>query len=186
MTREEELHLFSLIKDDDRQALERLFKAYYNTLCNFAVNFVHDFDLAQELVADVFYNLWKERKALNIHSNMKAYLFKCVKNKCFSHPELSLKYWESFEQNDRTHDPILEQTPETLYLYKELDTKYQEAYELLPPQCKLIFKLHKIDGLKYYEISETLSLSVKTIETQMSKALKLIRKSIMGYHSEIK
>lgn len=184
MTREEELHLFSQIKLDDRQALERLFNLYYNTLCNFAFTFVRNFDLAQEVVADVFYIIWRDRKQLVIQSNLKGYLFKSVKNKCLAHPELSLKIWQQFDADNPDHDPENLETPESNMLFIELDTLYQSAYKNLPSQCQLIFKLHKIDGLKYSEISDLLSLSTKTIEAQMSKALRIIRKVINSYQTE--
>lgn len=180
MTRQEEIAIFDRMKAGDKKALEFLFKAHYSTLCNFSLSIVKNKEIAEEAVGDIFFMLWNDRDKLNISQSVKAYLFKAVKNESIKllNKERRLSgNWEELHPNQF----IDKLSPETTLVYKELKSKYQAALEALPKQCKLIFKMHKIDDLKYEEISDILELSVKTVENQMSKALRLIRKSVLSY-----
>ena len=178
MTAEEESILFEKLCEGDKKALERLFKGYYSTLCSFALPIVRQQDLAEELVADVFYVIWRDREHLQVH-NFKAYLYRAVKNKALEVLRKESKHLSV--DVEEAELPISQATPETDLLYHELNSHYQHAYESLPDRCKLIFKLNRIDGLTYHQISEVLDVSVKTVENQMSNALRLIRNDIARY-----
>ena len=182
MTREEELILFDTIKGDDRKALETLFRRYYSPLCNFALHIVKKEEVAEEVVADIFFVLWRDRHRLDISSSLKAYLFKAVRNHALRISKIKEPFFEKIE--DVQGRMKNNHTPEALYLYNELDLAYRSAYERLPARCKLIFKLHKIDGLKYHEVGEVLNISIKTVENQMLKALKIIRAAVSAYDME--
>ncbi len=183
MNREKELVLYQRIKTDDRKALEILFRHYYSSLCNFALQIVKKPEVAEEVVADIFFILWRDRHHLEITHSLKAYLFKAVKNHSLR-TSRTLKD-PFFEQIEELHDQMaLNGNPETDYLYDELQSTYRSAFETLPEKCRLVFKLHKIDGLKYQEVSQLLDISVKTVENQMLKALKIIRGAMRQYQVE--
>ncbi|UII29741.1 RNA polymerase sigma-70 factor [Fulvivirga ulvae] len=179
MTREDELILFKKVRNGDKRALDMLFRSYYNTLCNFSYSIVKNTDLVEELVADIFYILWRDCKHLDIKRNLRAYLFTAVRNKSL---EVIRKEQKSAGLHEELGSMYLStETPETSLLYNELNQHYQKAYEALPEKCRQVFKLHKIDGLSYQEISDILNISIKTVENQMGKALKLIRADIAHY-----
>lgn len=178
MTPEEESALFEKLREGDKKALERLFKYYYSTLCNFALPIVRQPDLAEELVADVFFVIWRDREHLQV-LNLKAYLFRAVRNKALEVLRTESKHLHV--DVEQVELPPSHTTPESDLLYHELNSRYQHAYEALPDKCKLIFKLNRIDGLTYQQISEVLEISVKTVENQMSNALRLIRSDIARY-----
>lgn len=176
-----DLDILDQIKENDQKALESLFKLHYESLCNFAHVILRDHDLAEEAVADVFFTFWEKAKTLTIHKSIKSYLFASVKYKSL---QLLKKSHISFEQIEAENDHHSLESPEETYLFEELKSEYQRAYESLPKQCQLVFKLHKIDGFKYGEISELLDIAQKTVENHMTKALQLIRQHIRKYQLE--
>ncbi len=182
MTRKEELFLFDKMKKNDKKALDMLFRHYYAPLCNFALHIVKKAEIAEEVVADIFFILWRDRHRLGISCSVRAYLFKAVRNHALRTSKVQQPFFQQIEeiQGRITSD----QTPESTYLYNELDKTYQSAFERLPSRCQLVFKLHKIDGLKYHEVSEVLEISIKTVENQMLKALRMIRAAVLEYDVE--
>ena len=182
MDQEKELNLYQQVKANNRKALEVLFAEYYATLCNFAILIVKKHELAEEVVADAFFVLWRDRHQLDIKHSVKAYLFRIVRNNALRVVKDKRETYNVVEPQDTYM--VIHNTPESDYLYDELSSTYQKAYHSLPTKCKQVFKLHKIDGLKYQEISEVMNISIKTVENQMLKALKIIRKAVVNYQIE--
>lgn len=169
-----DLVLFQRIREDDRLALNVLFETYYASLCRFACTFSVTPEQAEEIVADVFFSLWKNRNRLMIHSNGKAYLYKAVKNAAFAvlkqqYPEIKLM---------PEHDQEDLNTPERQYQFHELEQQINQIVASLPNRCRQIFVMNRFDGLKYKEISQVLGLSEKTVEHQMIKALDIVRAAL--------
>ena len=159
-----------------------LFRHYYSPLCTFAQHIVKKAEVAEEVVADIFFILWRDRDRLAISCSVRAYLFKAVRNHALRTSKTEHPF---FQQIEEVQGRITnEQTPESAFLYHELDKAYQSAFERLPSRCQLVFKLHKVDGLKYQEVSEVLEISIKTVENQMLKALKTIRAAVLEYDME--
>lgn len=176
-----DLILFNKIKAGNKDALESLFSKYYSPLCNFVNHLIKNPEAAEEMVSDTFYLLWKDRRKLNILTNVKAYLFTIVRNQAFSYLKNNPFQAEELDKASFIEDI---NHPEAELLYNELKSHYQKAYEALPAQCQLIFKLHKIDGLKYQQVADLLEISIKTVENQMGKALRHIREAIEIYQLE--
>ena len=159
---------------DDQSAYKELFARFSKSLQQFAISFVRSPEVAEEIVSDVFIKVWKKRAGLNRIHNLKLYLFISTKNgalnylrtqkKVFLQPEQYLVQLQSIYFN-----------PEKLMLTAEMMNRVQKAINDLPPRCQLIFKLVKEDGLKYREVAELLQVSLKTVENQMGKALKILR-----------
>jgi RNA polymerase sigma-70 factor (ECF subfamily) len=166
--------LIQHIKQHDQRALESLFEKYFYSLSNFAYSFVKSTELAEEVVSDVFFNIWSKREKLEIKDNLKGYLFLATRNQ-----SLNYRSKENFntEEVDVTKEyiniPEFEAADSDIQ-YKELEIEIQHILEELPPQRRLIFKLNRLDGLKYKEIAETLSISVNTVQKQMIEASRYV------------
>ncbi|PSL48016.1 RNA polymerase sigma-70 factor (ECF subfamily) [Chitinophaga niastensis] len=163
---------------DDEAAYKELFIHFYNPLLQFANSFVRSNQVAEEVVSDVFINIWEMRRRLPEIAHLKVYLYVSTKN-------LSLKYLLKQQKKAAISiDEVVvdiespDYNPEELIVNAELIASYEKAVSSLPPRCKLIFKLIKEDGLKYKEIAEILNISVKTIDSQLSIALAKIARAI--------
>jgi RNA polymerase sigma-70 factor, ECF subfamily len=166
-----DLVLFQRIRENDRLALNTLFKNYYANLCRFAGTFSIGAEQAEELVADVFYGVWKNRDRLVIHSNGKAYLYKAVRNAALAERKRHVREVGLLPEHD-LHDY---NTPERQLQYSEFQEQIDQVVATLPNRCQQIFIMNRFDGLKYREISQVLNISEKTVEHQMVKALEIMR-----------
>jgi len=154
-------------------SLETLFDRYYEPLCNFSFLFIKDAGLTEELVSDVFIRIWQKHNKLNRITNVKAYLYRSVKNAVISSLRKNrIKLEELVKGEDVAK---LDITPETLLINTELKDSIRKMIESMPRQAGLVFRMHKVDGLSYKEIAMALDLSVKTIESHMGKALRFVK-----------
>ena len=168
--------IMRVIDDDDYDAFQLLFQRMYVPLCQFCIRFVRSPEVAEELVSDVFYTIWKNRSRL-IVSSPKAYLFTSVRNKGFDHLR-KIKKMVHCDLDKATHLPADVADSQELMVLKELTHHAEESIAKLPKQCRLVYELSRDQGLKYKEIATILQVSVKTVETQMGRALKHLRNSI--------
>ena len=146
------------------QEFEHHFKSLYKPLCLFALRYTDQVDDAEDIVQQAFADVWDKNRAGNVIGNLKAYLYQAVRNRSLSFTSQPV--------------PDVEDTSEEEdILRSERDARLWDAIDRLPPERKKIFLLSKRDGLKYQEIAEELNLSVKTVENQMSKALKALRET---------
>lgn len=164
--------IFQDIQADQREALNRLFGQYFNALCHFVNSYLQDTMLSEEVVSDVFFNLWVKRKTLSISGSIKPYLFKAARNQAISYLRRPAFFHEPLEE-DTWQDRALE--PDALLIHRETRQHWQNLVDRLPTRCKLIFTLHREEDFTYREIADLLNLSEKTVENQMGKALKHLR-----------
>jgi RNA polymerase sigma-70 factor (family 1) len=158
----------------DEASFERVFRTHYARLCAFASTFIDDKDEAEEIVQTMFCRLWEQRESLDITISVQAYLFRSVRNACLNH----IKKMQIRETYKVMNLENLNQNPEfqpDRTTHSELSKKIEQAIADLPEQCRLIFKLSRFEELKYKEIAEQLGISIKTVENQMGKALKVLR-----------
>ena len=168
--------IMRVIEHDDYYAFESLFKKMYNPLCQFCIKFVKSPEVSEELVSDVFYSIWKNRNRLII-SSPKAYLFTSVRNKAFDHLRKVKKQIHCDIEN-ATNIPSDTANSQEILVLRELTVSMEKSIARLPKQCRLIYELSRDQGLKYKEIASILQVSVKTVETQMGRALKHLRNSM--------
>ena len=168
------------IAQGNKSAFESLFKSYYSNLCGYAVKYVWELDQAEEIVQDLFFNLWNKRNDLYISSSVESYLFRAVRNACLNylkHKKIRENY-ASYVQDSYNPGQGLDDNPiESLELQKKID----DTIALMPSERKKIFLMSRYDGLKYKEIAEKLGISVKTVEAQMGKALKFLREELKEF-----
>ncbi|MGN6438934.1 MAG: RNA polymerase sigma-70 factor [Agriterribacter sp.] len=164
--------------NSDQQAYNDLFLRFYPSLKQFAFSFLKSKQLSEEAVSDVFIKIWEKRQELHTITNLKLYLFTSTRNAALNYLKKQKglnnlhveDYW--VELNSIYFDP------EQLMITAEMIARVHEAIQSLPARCRLIFKLVKEEGLKYREVAELLNLSVKTVENQMTLALKKIGSAI--------
>ncbi len=166
-------HLLARIAlHDDRKAFEALFQIYYDRLFHFATNFVHNRNMAEEIVSDVFVKIWRNRQQLVNIKNVDTYLFVATKNQSFNYLQKRSEHQAALPLSFNPDQLIEWFNPEKELEYQELLHDIQLAVENLPDQCKLVFKLIREEGFKYKEVAEILQLSVRTVETQLFRAMK--------------
>jgi len=168
------------IAEGDEMAFEGLFKSFFAELTIYATRFVEDMENAEEIVQDIFFNLWNNRLKLNINTSIKAYLYTTVRNTCLNlikHKKVESKYREHFSRQLRED----ELKPEDWMDGNELQKKINDTIDKLPPERKKVFVMSRFENLKYKEIAEQLDISVKTVENQMGKALKFLREELKDF-----
>ena len=174
--RSKEFELILKIKNSDSTAFKELFFTYCQPLIRFAHRFVTNVSLAEDIVQDVFLKIWSNRQQLNPHLNIKSYLYVAARNNALKelrHLQVQRKSEEKIQfSQPKTF------TPEEIFNGKEIETIVLQAVEELPDKCRLIFSMNRFDRLTYSEIAEILDLSIKTIETQMGRALRHLRKRL--------
>ena len=159
---------------------EYLFKQYYPQMCHLALKYVKDLDTAEEIAQNIFYNIWKKRAELNITSSVKSYLFRSVFNNCLQHiqhQKVVNKYVT--EKGDDAQIEFV--SPFEELKYNELLHAMNRALDSLPERTRTIFYYSRFEGLKYHEIADKLTISIKTVEANMGKALKHLRYYLSDY-----
>jgi len=159
-------------------SFEMLFNTHYEALTSYAFTLLNNNDDAEDIVQHVFINLWENRMKVEIHTSARAMLYKAVYNHCLNrikHLKIQKAHVEHtlYVKNDAVIHQSIDQ--------KELIQRLNLALELLPEQCRKIFEMSRFEHLKYQEIANQLQLSIKTIENQMGKALKILRAELKDY-----
>ena len=161
------------------EAFEDLFKRYYAPLVVYANKYVISIDIAREIVQDFFVRLYEKRNSLNIEISVKSYLYRSIYNCCINYINQKNIQDRHLKNIDLERDD--EENLESEINSIELQQRIYEAIEDLPSKCRRIFKLNRLEGLKNEEIAKQLNLSKRTVETQISKALKILRKKLADY-----
>lgn len=173
----EEQEILHKIAKNDRKVFEQVFKSYYTELCRFAMRYVREEVASEEIVQEVFINIWERRSELNINSSIKAYLFTAVRNRSFNWIKLQLPKEQQKTDVDVLSELQIDNTEEDLRL-EEIKGYVNDAIDTLPKKCKAIFILSRTAGMTYREIAEELDISVKTVENQVGLALKKLREQL--------
>jgi RNA polymerase sigma-70 factor, ECF subfamily len=169
-----------LLAKKDESAFEQVFKTYFKSLHAYAFTILKDEAEAEEMVQQVFFKLWERTETLSITGPVVAYLYRAVHNESLNY----LKH-QKVRSNHRLH-VAYSMKNETDHAAKEvsageLEKKLHEALGDLPEQCRTIFQMSRFDELKYREIADKLDISVKTVENQMGKALKILRTKLVDF-----
>lgn len=180
MNPSEEKTIFEKVQKGEEKAFEQLFKLYYGYLCAFACKIIEDEIAAEEIVQDTFVKFWEKREQITIETSVKSYLFRSVKNSCLNtikHNNTKANYAQYIiaEAEKNNFDDN--------YIEVDLAEKIEESIQALPEKRRKIFRMSREEGLKYREIAEKLHLSVKTVEAQMSLAIKTLRNKLKNYNT---
>ena len=165
------------IRQGDIGQFESLFRSSYVSLVRYAKTLIKDHDTAEEIVQDLFFRLWQDKEKLNIESSLNGYLFRSVHNKCLHFIEHN-RVVDRYAEEMSYRQPEKQESPSDILQYRELQARIAKILERLPERCGQIFYMSRFEGLKYNEIAEKLSVSVKTVESNMGRALKEFRKEL--------
>jgi RNA polymerase sigma-70 factor (family 1) len=169
--------LFQRVVNDDYRAFEQLFRQTYRSLCSYSNQLVVSPQLAEEIVDDVFCTLWRNRKRIHISSSFQSYLIVSIRNRSLD----CLRKGKSerhvvLEHAERI--PCRQSIAYDKLVFEELSSHINHAVKTLPRQCQLIFNMSREQDMSYKEIAGMLKISVKTVDTQIGRALRSIRRSI--------
>ena len=162
------------IQNGDREAFEMLFRNYYGQLCRFAQNYVFDMSAAEDLVQNFFVRLWEIRAQWEPKGTVESYLFLAVRNRAFDYLKQNRTRMYNHEQLSQENEN-LDHSTENQFTADEFEAAYKQAVEALPEKCRVIFKMHRQEGMKYEEIANILEVSPKTVEAQIARGLQILR-----------
>lgn len=154
------------------QQIEELYTLHYRPLCLYAMHFVKDIDIAEDIVQDCFSIVWERLSSDKAQiENMKSYLFLMVRNRSLDYLQDEKRVKTDISVAELDEELVQEEVEER----SEIEARMWTTIDSLPDRCREIFLLNKRNGLKYKQIAERLGLSVNTVDNQVSKALRLIR-----------
>jgi len=167
--------ILNIFNEDDERALEVLYVKYYRALNVFAMKYLNDLQVAEDIVQDIFIRFWENQKYQTIQGSLKNYLFIAVRNR-------SLNYLESFHHSKKKYlDDLDEVFSFEQFNDDELQEKKEKLHqeiEKLPQQMQVVLKMIVFEKKKYREVSEELDISLNTVKTHFSRSLKKLRGSI--------
>lgn len=177
MSEKDNIHIG--LREGDETIFIQLFREYYVCLCAYSRKYVGRKEIAEEIVTDIFYSLWKNRNELIISTSIKSYLFKAAFNN-------SIHYLRTIEKERRLSDffnnseyPQFSISPDEMseksLIREDFYEKIEAAVNNLPPQQQQAFRLKRFEGKKNKEIAEIMGIAVKTVEMHLSKALLKLR-----------
>jgi RNA polymerase sigma-70 factor, ECF subfamily len=160
----------------DNQAFDQLFKISYSPLLKACLKVVQSHTVAEELVSEVLLKVWNNRNRITITSSGSSYLFTSVRNIAVDYLRKERKaIWTDLKAARNHHSELC--NPQEISELEELQLQINYAVSKLPKKCRLVFQLSREEGLKYSEIAEKLKISHKTVETQIGRALRSIKRS---------
>lgn len=160
-----------------QSAFDEIFRQFYRPLCVFAYGMVKDRQAAEDIVQDFFVKFWENRAEFQLQQQLNMYFYKAIQNNCIHYlnkqkkqsGESALKLLKSEFVDNKDMEQL------------ELENHIHNAIEELPTECRKIFKMSRFDELKNREIAEKLNISIKTVENQMTKALKFIESKVVKF-----
>ncbi len=178
MAEQEEKYWLERLKEGDEAALGKIFDVYYSDLVSRIFRIIPDSDTCQDIAQDVFVELWNKRSSIEIHSSLGAYLNRAAVNR-------ALNYLKSRNRGIIDGSAELVETADIGEVFltdvrqtEEMELRLHRAIEKLPERCRAVFALSRFEDLSHKEIADRLGISVKTIENQITKAMKLLRESL--------
>jgi RNA polymerase sigma-70 factor (family 1) len=166
--------LFRSVKNDDQKAFEEIYRRYWSKLFIYAHNVLKESEICEDIVQEIFTNLWLRRKEVEI-SDLSPYLYQAVKFQIFKHFRQS-KYKNQLTEQFRNFQTQL--NTDELTEFNELSARVDKFVSQLPEKRRLIFHLSRYEELSNKEISEKLNISLQTVKNEISKSLKFIRKAL--------
>jgi RNA polymerase sigma-70 factor (family 1) len=169
--------LINRLRSGDESALTELYNRFWQALFVSSYNVLKDRELCEDIIQDIFMNIWHNREKLEINISLKGYMYACARYQVFN----------QFKKNkDKIHVELFQEidkrfqhsTPETLLMHEELVQQINAIIETLPEKCQQVYKLSREEQLTHKEIAERLNISTKTVENHITKALHVIRFSM--------
>lgn len=173
------MDLTTRLRNDDKTVLKDLFDAHYKAVCAAVHRLVGERGVTEDLAQQVFIRFWEKRHQIQVDSSPGAYLHRMAVNEALA--------WLRSKKNQPPEEisfatPLpMEMDVEGVFLQNELQQHIHHAIDTLPPRCRAVFQLSRFEELSYQEIADRMEISVKTVEHQMGKALRVLRERLGGY-----
>lgn len=164
--------------NDDQEAFKELFFDFYPSLCVFAQRYIPSPETCEDIVQDTFFNLWKNRKKIEVTASFRNLLITSVRNSCTDYLRKQSVRQIHAERNT-LHEAI--DTPEEVYTISELEEMLSVALDRLPPNVRRAFELSRFENMTYNQIAKEMEVSPKTVEAYISKALSMLRIELKDY-----
>lgn len=176
-----EQQVLERLRQGDTAALRRLFDRYYPRLLSAVYAYIPDEETCKDLAQDVFVELWNKRETLDIHTSLGAYLRRAAVNRALNHIKVNRR--TVLDESADRHDAADTSAQDIRHKNEQerLETVLHAAIERLPEKCRLVFSLSRFEHLSHREIAEQLGISVKTIENQITKAMRLLREAMLEH-----
>jgi len=171
--------LLSLLVTDGESAIDLIFRKHYTFLCKSVYRIIPDSQITEDLAQEVFYEVWKKRERLKITTSLKAYLKRAALNKALNYirdQKIDFRNAPAKEELVSKADNVIQELAAD-NLQQEIDA----AIDSLPERCRLVFVLSRFEEMSYKQIAEQLDISIKTVENQISKALKSLRVALADH-----
>lgn len=174
--------LMRISETDDMTAYEELYYTYYPSLCHFAVSIIRSKQQAEEIVSDVFIKIWQARRSLSNIRNISVYLYASVRNKAIDYLNAERKHRIVHLSAEDWGETFIElKNPSDYCISTDLMKKINAAINQLPPQCKIIFRLVREDGLSYKQVAGIMKLSPLTVRNQLAIAVRKMGEMLPEY-----
>ena len=176
-----EKRILTELKYGSKKAFEYVFKTYFEQLCRYAQEILKDSDQAEDVVESLFVRIWEDRKKIDVHTSIRSYLYRSTYNASLNvlrRKRSENKYRDFFLHHadfSKTHDYGSYSYPLSGIIENELEEKIDTVIENLPPQCKKIFLMSRVEDLPHKEIAEKLDISINTVKSQIMNALRKIQ-----------
>ena len=164
---------------DDERSFRKLFEYYYPALCLYAKRFIKERETREDIVQDVFFSIWENRKYISVQTSARNYLLTCVRNHCLNF--LRRQPTESFEQVIQENIPIYAENNDDFYTLTEVQELLAKALNKLPEDYRRVFILNRFEDKSYGEIAESMDISTRTVERYKNKAIELLKKDLKDY-----
>ncbi|MDR0844606.1 MAG: RNA polymerase sigma-70 factor [Tannerella sp.] len=175
------------IKAGDTGEFERLFRSYYKQLCAYSSMIIKNDQEAEDIVSSMFAKLWEKHGELDIKTSVESYMYSAVHRQSLNylkHIQVEEQYWEEAQYQMKNDDLLSGEdsnNPLSDIIAKETNENIERAMNKLPPQCRQVFVLNKLEGLSYNEIAEELNISINTVRTQLTRGIHKMKKSLSKY-----
>ena len=181
-----DLILIKLLKEGNVKVFEAFYDKYFDPILVYCNHYVTDREMAKEMAQDTFLKLWETKESLNNNTNIQSFLYRIARNNCLNHikhlkvEQKYLDYTKAQKTEIELNELALSQSSAEKIISEELEEKINLTIGSLPPRCRQVFELSRFKGKKYREIASDLNISVKTVENQIQKALKILRENIFS------
>lgn len=177
MSKKEDINLtFKMIKSGNHKVFEKLYSDYYKKLCVFLLGYTSDLDLIEDVVQEVFFKIWENRRNINITSSLNNYLYK------ITYTTLMQKYRQLKKKNNMLssyyYTALIQASENDQEAINYQLKKLKDCIEELPPRSKEVFNQNKLKGLKYSEVAKKFNISIKTVEGHISRSLSYLRECL--------
>jgi RNA polymerase sigma-70 factor (ECF subfamily) len=180
----DELFIFGRMADGDQHALRFFFDKYYSNLCNYVNLYIHDQSVSEDIVQELFIYFWEKRGTINIDTSVRSYLFRASRNKYLNHLRNEKSHY-SIKMEVNSGIETFVNPEDNLIDSRQLEVIIDTVVANLPPRCREVYNLHRNDDLSNKEIASRMNISVKTVENQMTIALKRLKEQLAPYYEQI-